>query len=111
MCKQNKLTVAEYLAEQIDLSPKLQTEIAREVGFDNPNVITMFKQGKTKIPMNRVGSLAQALGINPRHLMRKVLEEYMPDTWTALEQCFGHLLLSAEEEEMVLAFRKMSISS
>ncbi|MBK9445778.1 MAG: XRE family transcriptional regulator [Betaproteobacteria bacterium] len=111
MSNQKKLTVAEYLSKQIDLSSKLQAEIAREVGFDNPNVLTMLKQGKTKIPLNRVGSLAQALGINPRHLMRMVLEEYMPETWNAVEESLGHLLLSPEEEQMVLTYREMRISA
>ncbi len=104
-------TVAEYLAEQINLSPKLQVEIAKEAGFENPNVLTMMKQGKTKIPLNRIGSLAQALGINPRHLMRKVLEEYLPDTWASIELSLGCLLLSPEEEALVLTYREMRISA
>ena len=111
MSKLKHQTVAEYLAEQIDLSPKLQVEIAKEAGFENPNILTMLKQGKTKIPLNRIGPLAQALGINPRHLMRKVLEEYMPETWSAVEQGLGHLLLSSEEEQMVLTYRQMPLPS
>lgn len=111
MSHQQHQSVAEYLTAQIELSPKLQVEIAREVGFENPNVLTMLKQGKTKIPLNRVGSLAQALGINPHLMMRKVLEEYMPETWSAVEESLGHLLLSPEEEQMVLSYRQMAIST
>lgn len=111
MNNRKQQTAAEYLAEQIDLSPKLQLEIAKEAGFESPNVLTMMKQGKTKIPLNRVGSLARALGINPRHLMRKVLEEYMPETWSAVEQSLGHLLLSSEEEALILTYREMRIST
>lgn len=111
MSKKRYDSVAEYLADQIDQSPKSQSEISQEAGFDNPNIITMFKQGKTKIPLNRVGPLATALGINPRHLLRRVLEEYMPDTWHAVEQSLGHLILSFEEEQLVLMSRDMAIPS
>lgn len=111
MRKNNHQSVAEYLADQIDQSPKSQLEIAQEAGFDTPNIITMFKQGKTKIPLIRVGPLAIALGINPRHLLRRVLEEYMPETWHAVEQSLGHLILSHDEEKLVLVSREMSIAS
>lgn len=111
MRKKNHQSVAEYLADQIDQSPKSQLEIAQEAGFDTPNIITMFKQGKTKIPLIRVGPLAIALGINPRHLLRMVLSEYMPETWHAVEQSLGHLILSHDEEQLVLVSREMSIPS
>lgn len=110
MSKENHQSVAEYLADQIDQSPKSQSEIAQEAGFDTPNIITMFKQGKTKIPLIRVGPLAIALGINPRHLLRRVLEEYMPETWHAVEASLGHLILSHDEEQLVLTSREMSIA-
>jgi len=50
-----KLTVAQYLTMKIDESGKTQREIATEVGYDAANVITMFKQGSTKLPLNTVG--------------------------------------------------------
>ena len=110
MSNRKQQTAAEYLAEQIDLSPKLQLQIAKEAGFDSPNVLTMMKQGKTKIPLNRVGSIARALEIDPHHLMRRVLEEYLPESWRAIEQSLGKLLLSPEEEALILTYREMRIS-
>lgn len=111
MRKEKHMSVAEYLADQIEQSPKTQLEISEEAGFEKPNIITMLKQGKTKIPLTRVGPLATALGINPRHLMRRVLEEYAPETWHAFEQSLGHLVLSYDEEQLVLTSREMSIPS
>ncbi len=111
MRKTNHQSVAEYLADQIEQSPKTQMEIAEEVGFETPNMITMLKQGKTKIPLNRIGPLAIALGINPRHLLRRVMQEYAPDTWHAFEESLGHLILSHDEEQLVLTSREMSIPS
>jgi hypothetical protein len=102
-------TVAEFISEQIDKSAKTQFEISREAGFETPNLITMLKQGKTKIPINRVYSLAVALDIKPRHLLRMVLEEYLPETLLAIEASWGELLLSPDEEGIVLTYREMRL--
>ncbi|MFH1819647.1 MAG: hypothetical protein ABIK82_22680 [Pseudomonadota bacterium] len=74
-------TVAEFLADSIALINKTQAQIAAECGFESANVITMFKKGQTKLPINRVGPLAKALNVDPAHLLRLVLLEYLPDTW------------------------------
>lgn len=103
------MTVAKFLSEQIDHSSRTQREIAEAIGFGNPNIITMLKQGHTKVPLTRVGALARVLDIDPGYLMRMVLEEYMPDTWQAVEQSLGRMLLSEDEERLVRVFREMRI--
>jgi hypothetical protein len=50
--------------------------IARECGFPKPNFITMLKQGKSPLPLNRVEKLAKALDIDPVLLMKHCLQEY-----------------------------------
>jgi hypothetical protein len=108
--KHTKPTVAKFISDQIDCAMKSQREIAESIGYENPNIITMFKQGLTKIPLNRAGALATALGIDPAHFMRMVLEEYMPETWKAVEQALGRMILSDEEELLVRTYREMKIS-
>jgi transcriptional regulator with XRE-family HTH domain len=106
---QSKTTVAKFLSEQIDLCPMSQREVAAAIGFDSPNIITMLKQGHTKVPLNRVGALAAVLGINPAHFMRMVLEEYIPETWDAVERALGCMILSDEEDRLIRVFREMRI--
>lgn len=106
---QPKSTVATFLSDQIDLSPKTQREIAEMVGFENPNIISMLKEGHMKVPLNRIGALATVLGIDPSHFMRMVLEEYMPETWEAVERALGRMILSAEEEHLIRVFREMQV--
>ena len=72
-------SVAEYVSWQINLCGKSQVQIAQEIGFDKPNVITMIKQGKTKVPVNKIGSMAKALEVDPVFFMKLCLQEYMPD--------------------------------
>ena len=54
---------------------KSQAEIAEEVGFVNPNMLTMIKQGATKLPVDRVPALATALDCDPALLLRLALEQ------------------------------------
>jgi transcriptional regulator with XRE-family HTH domain len=54
---------------------KTQAEIAEEAGFINPNMLTMIKQGASKLPLDRVPALAKALDTDPALLLRLALEQ------------------------------------
>lgn len=101
-------TVAEFIADKLAESDKTQREIAEECGFENPNIITMFKTGSTKLPLNRIGPLAKALDVDPAHLLRLVMLEYAPDTWQAIENIMQSTLLTANELELVRAYRQVT---
>lgn len=62
---------------------KTQTEIAEDAGFVNPNMLTMIKQGATKLPIDRVPALAKALESDPALLLRLALEQSEGSTVTA----------------------------
>lgn len=55
--------LAKYLEKRVlELRPhKTQAEIAEQAGFINPNMIAMLKSGATKLPLDRIPSLAAAL--------------------------------------------------
>jgi transcriptional regulator with XRE-family HTH domain len=105
-----KMTVAEYLNAQIDLCGKSQADIAAEMGLEKPNVITMFKQGKSKLPLSRVGAMAKALNIDPTFLFQLVMSEYEPDTWAAIQ---GDILkqpyVSQNELEIIQLVRQCNV--
>ena len=63
-----KMTVAQYLTIKINESGKTQKEIATEIGYDAANVITMLKQGITKLPLNTDGPIAGQLNVDPAFL-------------------------------------------
>ncbi len=96
-----KITVADYLTQQINICGRSQKEIAEDMGYDKPNLITMFKQGKTRLPINKVPAAAAALGVDPVHLLRIVMGEYMPDAWEVIENLFSGYLVSNEEKAML----------
>lgn len=99
------ITVAEYITEQIRLCGKTQKEIAALIGYDKPQMISMIKQGTLKLPVSKVGPLAKALEVNPAYLLRLVLSEYMPETWTAIEELMGSQLISGNEYEIIKILR------
>ena len=91
------VSVAEYLSQQIHLSGKAQKDIAEALGYTKPNIITMFKQGKTKIPLNKIAALAKAIGVDPIHFLRIAMLEYSPEMWEVLESMIGKAMISENE--------------
>jgi transcriptional regulator with XRE-family HTH domain len=102
------LTVAEFIADHLAQSDKTQRQVAQEIGFDNPNVISMFKKGTLKLPINRIEALAKALDADPIHLLRLVMLENLPESWAAIENIMKSTVLTANELELVRAFREVT---
>lgn len=101
--------VAEYISWQIQLCGKSQTEIAQQAGFDKPNVITMIKQGKTKVPLAKIAVLAKALEIDPVYFFRLVVGEYMPDLMEIIQQITGGTIVSKNELEFLEVIRSAKV--
>lgn len=88
---QNTAT-AKLIADRIrDLSHrKTQAEIASEAGFPNANMMTFLKNGRNKVPIDRVPSLAKALEVDPAFLMRLALDQAVGATAAkAIVDIFG----------------------
>jgi len=98
-----QLTVARYLAQRIALSGKTQRAIASECGYPNANIVTMFKNGRTRLPFNKVAIMARALEVDPRDLLRLVLSEYTPDALAMLEEVMAGATMLSTDEAAVLA--------
>ena len=72
---------------------KSQAEIATETGFPNPNVLSMVKNGASKLPLDRVPALARALDCDPARLFRLALEQGGNETTQrAIEEVFGAIV-------------------
>jgi len=100
------ITIADFIADRLAETDKTQREIAAECGFETPNIITMFKNGSTKVPLNRIGALAKALDADPAHMLRLAMQEYMPNTWESIEDTLKSTLLTANELKLLRAYRE-----
>ncbi len=90
----------------INQSEKTQRQIADEIGYDKPNIITMFKQGTTRVPAEKVPALALALDYDPAMLLRAWMEEYSPDLLTVIDANLG-MSMSRTERSWVANLRKL----
>ena len=91
-----QLTVAEFLTRAIAFSGKSQRDIAREAGFERPNVISMMRSGEMKVPLDRVPSLAEACLVDPAYFLRLALAEYHPEVYGILLDTLGDPLTRNE---------------
>lgn len=87
---------------------KNQAQIAAEAGYPNPNMVTMIKQGTSKVALDRVPALAKALDCDPAWLMRLALEQAIGSTAAmAVTDVFGDPV-SANERTWLVGIRDAS---
>jgi transcriptional regulator with XRE-family HTH domain len=101
--------IAVYLSKQIDAlqGVKSQREIASEIGYDKPNMISMFKRGEARVPLDKIPALAKAINVDPAFLFRLAMEQYWPDAAAALAPVFK-TMISRNEEQIILHLRKIT---
>jgi hypothetical protein len=84
--------IAEFVRDRVEELKGIrnQREIAEIAGYTNQNMITMIKQGFTKVALDRVFLLAKALDADPKMMMRMALEQfYSPLAIRDMEQALG----------------------
>ena len=92
-------------------SKKSQLQIANEAGFPNPNMVTMIKNGSSKLALDRVPSMSRALECDPAYVMRLALDQAVGDTAAqAIIEIFG-TPVTANELGWIEAIREASDNS
>ncbi len=102
--------LAKYVERRVlELKPtKSQAEIANAAGYPNPNMITMIKNGSSKLALDRVPSMARALECDPAYLMNLALEQAVGDPAAqAIIEIFG-TPVTANEMGWLEAIREAS---
>lgn len=88
--KQDKIVkdsgVAATLTIAINDTHKTQLQIAEEVGFESTNMVTMIKQGRSKLPIAKVRIIADCLEIDAKDLLIQCMEEYQPQEWAVIRE-------------------------
>lgn len=92
-------------SEYLGISPPA---LAAELGYTNPNVVSMLKNGTMKLPMNKVGLAARALHLDPVFLARCVDAESGFHLIDVIESVAGRVALTKNEERMLLAMRDLN---
>lgn len=103
----SKVNFSKYLEVLINQSPFKQNEIADKIGYVNPNIITLFKKGRTRVPIYKVPMLAKVFGVDPGLMLRRYLAEYEPKLLEVIE---GHLgvVITRNERIMLGELRRLT---
>ncbi|UBM12728.1 helix-turn-helix domain-containing protein [Cupriavidus metallidurans] len=99
------IPVAEFIKNQIRLSGRSQSDVAKELGYA-PNLMAMISNGNTRLPLNKVPALAQALGVDEMALMRMAITEYDPVLWEVLDRVFRGRLVTEAEGKLIKEIRE-----
>lgn len=108
MTKRTRPTVAQFISAKIHESGKSQIEIAEACGWPAVNMVTMVKQGKTRLPIDKIGQLAQVLEIEPHYLFWLTMAEYFPDTLYAIEHVIRGVMLNEHERLIIETYRDLT---
>lgn len=100
-----KAHVAAYFTALVNASSKTQDEIAKEVGLDSVNVISMIKTGRTKLPLARIPAFAKALDTDPKEMLAVAVEAYQPELYGVLSTIAPSMLVSSNELRIIHALR------
>lgn len=99
-------TVRQYVAAQLELCGRSQSEVARACGFASPQMISMIKSGAAKVPISKIRVLASALRVDPMYLFRLVMAEYQPEVLEVLDEFQPSLALTQDEIDLIVRRRQ-----
>lgn len=69
--------LANWLNENLDEKSSLNyQELADALGYSRPNIISMWRSGNTRVPLQKLAPLAKLLNVDFLHLLRLWHEQY-----------------------------------
>jgi transcriptional regulator with XRE-family HTH domain len=101
--------LAQFVSKQIEIQQRVgknQRQIAKEIGYDSPNMLSQIKRGETKLPLEKVGLLANALNVDPANLFRLAMQQQWPGEERVIAEVFGNVL-TKHETEIIDLFREI----
>jgi transcriptional regulator with XRE-family HTH domain len=99
--------IAQYVSKQIEIQRSLgksQRDIAVEIGYDKPTMVSMFKRGETRVPLAKIPALARALHVDAAFLFRLALLQYWQGEEKVIAEIFSDVL-TKQEQALVQMFR------
>lgn len=103
----NPATVAVLLNQFQERTKTTDEQLASALGYESGRVIAMVKDGRMRLPINKVQELAAAMGTEPRQILRSVLAESAPEVLSVLEAVLPELNWTSSEVRLVDTLRKL----
>jgi hypothetical protein len=103
--RQKTLLVRELIATQTELLNIKNPELASALGYPNPSIVSMLKNGTMKLPMDKLGAAARTLKLDPIFLAQLWDAENGFNLIGFIESVRGQVALTENEHRMILAMR------
>lgn len=71
--------MAEFLNANWDRIGETNADLAEEWGYKSPGIVSMWRTGKSRVPIERLGDLARKLGFDLAVLMPLWVEQFNPE--------------------------------
>ncbi|CDT53787.1 hypothetical protein VCR15J2_390101 [Vibrio coralliirubri] len=96
--------IPRLITSAIHKSNKTQADMAAELNL-NSNLMTMFKQGRTKVPLTRARDIAIALELPVEEFVLLVLNEYHSELLDVMDKTF----IVPRNKEEAKAIKEMKV--
>ncbi|WP_446917139.1 helix-turn-helix domain-containing protein, partial [Klebsiella pneumoniae] len=70
-----------FMTAAMMTSGKTQAQVAKEIGFENANNISLIKSGRAHLSVDKVIPFARAVGAPPDEFMMMYLSERIPEVY------------------------------
>ena len=101
--------LAKFITRRVlELRPRTQIDIATVAGFENPNMVSMLKNGASKLPLDRVLAMAGALETDPRRLFILALGQDGYETQQAAVEEIFKTIVTINESKWLAEIRNAS---
>lgn len=99
-------TVADLIEKAQQGLALSDNHIAEAIGCENPAITSLLKQGRMRLPIPKVPQMAELLEVKPSKLMQMVLREISQETLAAIEACYGPMVLTDAEAQLIRSIRQ-----
>jgi len=105
--RKSKSLVAAFVFEQIEKSKEPIEAIAAKAGM-RAEVLKLIAEGRVKLAINQAHDFAKALQVEGIYLLRLLLEDYLPDSWSIIQDNLQELAITPYEQEVLDGYRRVA---
>lgn len=102
--------MANFLIEELPTLDMTNQEIADQLGYARPNIVSMWKAGRTKVTVDHILALSEMTGVDATYILALYLDQYVSE-WAGVDR-FKELatmvnrLCTEEEYEIIRTVRE-----
>lgn len=102
------LTFADYIARALSESENTIEWLAEKIGMENANILKPVVAGTMRASASLVYPIANALDLDPAHVLNVYLRDYLPELERAIFDCGGSMFVSERERVILDGYRRFS---